>query len=290
MAENARLHGRGVGLQRELDEPRVGLGVLAERDDAADVRVLRLPLQPRELRIVAVDDGGAARLDALKNLGLRVGDGLDRGKELQMHRLDGGDDRHMRPHEPGQRRDLARMVHAHFQHGVFRALRAARERQRHAPVIVVGCRRRMRLAVLRQRKPQRLLGAGLADRAGDADELGLAARTRGTRERDQAVQHVRHREQRRVLGKFIAPARRNDGKAGVLLQCRLDELMPVARIALDREERLARRDRAGVDRKPGDAGRQRAMLLGAHRLRHRLDRPQRRAHATFSRNAASTSS
>ena len=35
-AENARLHGRAIGLQRELDQPRIGLGVLAERHDARD--------------------------------------------------------------------------------------------------------------------------------------------------------------------------------------------------------------------------------------------------------------
>ena len=38
-------------------------------------------------------------------------------KELQMHRLDGGDDRDMRPHQLRQRRDLAGVVHAHFEHG-----------------------------------------------------------------------------------------------------------------------------------------------------------------------------
>ncbi len=99
-AEDARLHGRGVRLQRELDQPRVGLGVLAERDDAADARRLRLLLQPRELRIVAVDDRRAARLDALEDFRLGVGDGFDRGEEFQMHRLDGGDDRDMRAHQP----------------------------------------------------------------------------------------------------------------------------------------------------------------------------------------------
>ena len=63
------------------------------------------------------------------------------------------------------------------------------------------------------------------------------------------------------------------------MQRRLDEVMAVAGIALDGEERFARRDRAGVDRKPRHARRQRACALRAHRRRHRLDRPQRRAHA-----------
>jgi len=115
-------------LEGEPEKPRIGLGVLAERDDAADAIRLGLLLQTCEMWIVTVDHHGAAWLDALEYLRLGVGDGLDRWEELQMHRLHGGDDRHMGAHQPGQRRDLAGMVHAHFQHGVARALRATGER------------------------------------------------------------------------------------------------------------------------------------------------------------------
>ena len=44
--------------------------------------------------------------------------------------------------------DLAGMIHADFEHGVARARRTARQRQRHAPVIVVGGDRGVGLAVL----------------------------------------------------------------------------------------------------------------------------------------------
>ena len=128
-----------------------------------------------------------------------------------------------------QRRDLAGVVHAHFEHRKARARRAARQRQRHAPVVVVGSSRSMRLAVARQRELERLLGAGLADRAGDADELGRAALPRGARQRDQALQHVGHHQQRRVVREHAAlcsrrrpqdrrrlstPPRRNHGRRG----------------------------------------------------------------------------
>ena len=83
-----------------------------------------------------------------------------------------------------QRRDLARMVHADLEHAERRASRHQRERQRHAPVIVVGGGRRMRLALLAEHEPQRFLGAGLADRAGDRDDLRAAnARARPARDR-----------------------------------------------------------------------------------------------------------
>jgi hypothetical protein len=55
-----------------------------------------------------------------------------------MDRLDGGDDGHVRPHEPRQRLDLADVVHADLEHAEGAAPRHARERQGHAPVVVVG--------------------------------------------------------------------------------------------------------------------------------------------------------
>jgi len=38
MRENARLHGRGLGLQRGSQQPRVGTFALSKRDDLADPR------------------------------------------------------------------------------------------------------------------------------------------------------------------------------------------------------------------------------------------------------------
>ena len=68
--------------------------------------------KPGELRIVAVEHHRAAGLDAGKDFRLGVGDRLDAGKELQMHRLDRGDDGDMRPHHPDQRLDFAGVIHA----------------------------------------------------------------------------------------------------------------------------------------------------------------------------------
>ena len=60
------------------------------------------------------------------------------GEEFQVHRLDRGDDRHVRAHQLRQRRDLAGVVHADLEHAVARVGRHARQRQRHAPVVVEG--------------------------------------------------------------------------------------------------------------------------------------------------------
>ena len=97
----------------------------------------------------------------------------------------------------GERRDLARMVHADLEHAVLRGLRHARQRQRHAPVVVVGLLRGMRGAERRQAQAQRFLGAGLADAAGDGDDLRVAADAR----------RARHAFQRRAGGHRRAAAR-----------------------------------------------------------------------------------
>ncbi len=170
-AEDARHRRRAFRMQRVLEQARVGFGMLSEGNDASDARALRVPLQPREMRVVAVDRRCTTRLDPGEDFRLGVGDRFDRAEEFEMHRLDRGDDRHVRAHQPGERLDLAGVIHAQFEHGIERGLRAAGKRQRHAPVIVVRGDRRMGLAFGRERDAQRLLGRGLADRAGDADYL-----------------------------------------------------------------------------------------------------------------------
>ena len=99
-SENIRHHGRAMRMQRAFDETRVGLRVLAERHDARDARLLRAALELRKLRDVAVDDRGAARLEAQKDFGFSVGDFVERTEEFEMHRRDGRDHRHMRARQP----------------------------------------------------------------------------------------------------------------------------------------------------------------------------------------------
>ena len=117
----------------------------------------------------------------------------------------------------------------------------------------------MGLAVARQREPERLLGAGLADRAGDADEFCRAARPRGACQRDQPLQHVGHHQQRRVLRRTCraCPRRRRPARAPAF-SAASTKSWP-SRHVLEREERFARRDGAGVDGKARHARRQRAL-------------------------------
>ena len=93
-------------------------------------------------------------------------------------------------------------------------------------------------AVSRKREPQRFLGAGLADRAGDRDHLRLRARTRRGGERAQAGEYVGHHQQRRIVRQRRLPAGGDDGERCPRAKRRGDEFMAVAAVG-DGEERFA---------------------------------------------------
>ena len=148
----------------------------------------------------------------------------------------------------------------------------------------------MGLAAPGQREPQCLLGAGLADRAGHADHLGLGPRARGAREIAQAFEHVGHDQEPCVRRQRGVPAGGNDRERGTGFQRGRNEFMAVAAFTGDREKGFAWRDAAAVDRKSRNRIRQSASTFGAHGLCHRLDGPQPLVHADFPSSAAATAS
>ncbi len=178
-------------------------------------------------------NGRAARLHTFEDPPWRRRCASTERERSQMHGRDGSDDGGMRPGELRGRPDFAGVVHAHFEHHVFRARRAARERKRHAPVIVVGGGRgvRLRLRSSSTRAAQRLLGAGLSDPAGHADRLWHWVRARAARaSRVRAFQAHRSTTRnsasfpnaaalaggnhRKTRARLPAPRRRNRGRRG----------------------------------------------------------------------------
>ncbi len=190
-----------------------------------------------------------------------------------------------------QRLDFAGVIHADLEDRKAHRRRASRQRQRHAPVIVERRGRGMGRPLRAQHAPQRFLGRGLADRAGDRDHLRVKPRARGAREIDQTGQHVVDHQQRRVARELVALRGFDHRQRSTRLQRRRDEIVAVMDVALDREIGFARRDGAAVDRKARYRFRQRAVDRRAHRRRHRAGCPQRRcAHATLGASAAATAS
>jgi len=226
--------------------------MFAERYHALDAGVARTLFEQCELTDVAVDDGGAVRRHAEEYFGLGFGNVGERTEKLEMHRRNRGDDRDMRPNQASERRDFARVIHSHFQHRILGAQWATRQRQRHAPLIVVGRDRRVGFTVFGQRESQRFLGSSFADRAGDADHFAPHAPSSGGGKLPQGDEHVGHNQQWRVARKlraFVGSHHRQSrfGRQGVG-----HKVMAIPAIAVDGEESVSRRNTAAIDGKAGD--------------------------------------
>ena len=167
-----------------------------------------------------------------------------------MDRRDRRDQRDMRPHHAHERRDLAGVVHADLEHAEARVRRHARQRQRHAPVIVVGRGGGVRLAAGRRASTRSIsLTRRLADRAGHRDDLRLRARARGDAEPLHGAQRVLDREHRAESGELAALARADDDRGrGAGLEGARDVIVAVCASPLIAKKRSPGSKRARVDR------------------------------------------
>jgi hypothetical protein len=153
-----------------VDRDDVGLAA-AEADDPPRMAPRGLE-QAAALGRVLRNDRDAVGFEAFKDLGLGIGDRLERTQMLDVRRRDRRDQRDMGTNEASQRGDLARMVHAHFENGIFAIARHAGEAQWDAGVIVVALDRAVDLTAREaiEGGEQGFLGRGLADRSGDPDD------------------------------------------------------------------------------------------------------------------------
>ena len=106
-------------------------------------------------------------------------------------------------------------------------------------------------AEARQHEAQRLLGAGLADRARHGDDPGVRAAARGDPKATQGVEHVGRDDKRPGAFELRRPLLRYDRRRRALRKRVAHEGVTVARLAGDGEEKVARLQRARVDRSAG---------------------------------------
>ncbi len=149
--------------------------------------------------------------------------------------------------DPGQRRDFARVVHADLEDAELGVAGQAGEAERQAPMIVEVALGRGGPAECAQRQRQHLLRARLADAAGHADDLRLRARPRGAREIRHAGLRVADDEKRRFLGRLL-PVLCDHRGGGPFGERVADEAVPVAILAANGDEQVARLDVPAVDR------------------------------------------
>ena len=168
-----------------------------------------------------------------------------------MSHLDGGDNGNIGLDHAGERPQLARMVHADLENPDFRGKRQARQRQRHAPMIVEAAGIGEGLGLAGKGETQRFLGAGLADAARDADEPRLAARPASAAQASQREKRIVHHEQAGVRRKTGRPAM-GHGRDRALGERGRDEIMAIETRSRETYEQIARLQGAAVD---GNAGR-----------------------------------
>ncbi len=157
-----------------------------------------------------------------------------------MRRGDGGDQGDMRTGEADQRADFAEMVHADFDHAIFGVARHGGQRQRHAPLIVVGRRRGMGAAERTEGQPQHLLGRGLSGAAGDGHDPAHGVRARAARARSSRPRWVWPTVSKAGALRQMAGIACYQRGCGLGLEGGRDEVVTVAVLALQRDEKIAR--------------------------------------------------
>ena len=235
-------------LQVARKEPHVRGVASAESDDARHAKTPRMSGQTLVVAIVAIEHRDRIGLHAGEQAGFLVGDRLFRAHVTDMRRLDVGDHADMGLDQPGQRLDLAGMVHADLEHAVPRVARQAREADRHADVVVVAGDAGRGRRLCRQQGTQSVLGAGLADGAGDAGDARRAAAAAGVSQIGQGLHRVGDTDQRPLRPRNVA---RHDGGRGAAHEGVGDVDVTVGGLAVQREEQVALADGAAVE---SDAG------------------------------------
>ena len=222
--------------------------VLAERDDARDAGGLRARACSRSnCAIVAVEHRRAARLEPAKISALASAIASTDAEEFQMHRLDRGDDRDMRAHQLASAARSRR--HGSCRSRTRRSARSAACAPATAARPSDCCRRRPRHAS-RRRATARARSASLVPvlptEPVTAMIFARRARARGARRARAAPSSTSGTTSSGAsVGERGALARGHDRQRRRRpCSAAVDEIVAVARVALDGEERVARLERA----------------------------------------------
>ncbi len=202
-----------------------------------------------DVRVVGVEHRGAAlrkRANDRRVLGCDIGNALHEFLVLALRVVDDRDGRLRDGSEFGR---LAGMVHPEFDRGdvVFRKQAQQRQRKADRVVQVAFRRQRARPAVVRaQDRRQHFLDGGLAVASDDDDDGKHEPGPPMRGQRTQRSERVRHRNE--VAGERSDPILGHErGGRSVLERC-LHEIVSVEAFAFDRDEEVARNERARVGR------------------------------------------
>ena len=164
--------------------------------------------EPGRGRVAGVEDGGARRSASASSSSpltratpARPPSGPAWARPMLVMTPDGGG-RHR-----AESSDVAVGSCAHLEHERLGVRRRGEERERHAGLVVVRAGAGVQRELRGQRGCSEVFGAGLARRAGDADDDGVAERgARGATEVGQRSERVAHPDDRAVVARHLVVA------------------------------------------------------------------------------------
>ena len=238
--------GEGDSLGTGYDRPghQVGVGVQAVGDDPRP----RPPGHGPHAGVVVVEDGHPTLLgrgQGLHQAALFGGDGLQRAQVGQVGLVDR---RHHANSGPGQRRQVADLVHAvagHFQHGdLVLGSQAAQGDGQAVAVVVVAIVAKDGVA-LRQDGGSQLFGGRLAAGAGDAHHPGAELAQDVARPVEESLAAVVHHQAGDAVGFQVKGPLAEHARCPVAGRLQ-DIVVAVALVGDDGQEQLSSIQRAGV--------------------------------------------
>ena len=248
-----RVHRRGNargGRQASSSTARIcgsAHGPIAEVDHLAR----KIAAELRDVGIGAVEKRNAVGGQRGDQFIFRAGDaGLAFGEVLDVRGADVGHDAPVGRGDAREGSDLAEVVHAHFDDGVFVLGLEAQQLQRQAEGVVQIALRLEHVELRAERGGDGFLGRGLAGRTGNGDDAlaPLAAHMRGQGlQRDERIVGDEQRNGERGVGQRGHAGARDHGGDGAALQRRRRQNR-VRRIALRARRRTARRARRCASR------------------------------------------
>jgi len=140
------------------ESPTRLIHVIVPKADITAFHVMCLGLQDRGGGTVVVQHRGPPVFQPFEDRRLFHCDPFDIFKGLKVGRCHSRDHRHMRSCEPGQRSDFTRVIHADLDHCIFSVGWHPRQRQGHAPMVVITGNRGMGAALISQHCAQHFLG------------------------------------------------------------------------------------------------------------------------------------
>ena len=145
--------------------------------------------------IVGIQDRDAVGRQGFDQFALGQRHALDGIEELHVRVSDVGDHADLRPRDGRQLANLARVIHAHLQHGDAAVIGQAQNRKRNAHMVIEIADRLAHRQCGGEQMRDGILGRSLAGDAGDADDRPAPARPRPARQRLQGRQRIRYRQQ-----------------------------------------------------------------------------------------------